>query len=88
MGEQYVYLIRLLDEEYTMPHMEVFLDLSVAHTHFDDSVKFFRKKGWDVDDDKDYCAVNAIRRATMVRKEDDRYHQSTLIMERYDIIKK
>lgn len=88
MGEQYAYIIRLLDEEYTAPHVEVFVDSMVADKHFNDGVKFFVKKGWSVDDEKDICLDKVIRRATMVKREGEKYYRSTLVMERYEITKK
>jgi hypothetical protein len=55
MGEQFVYLVRLAKEEYSIPHVKAFLDRKLADEYFESDVKFYRKKGWSIDDDKNYC---------------------------------
>ena len=90
MGEQYVYFIRLENEEYTMPHAKAFLDKHLANDYFDRDVKFYRKSGWDVDDNKNYCGgVYVVRRANMVkRNEEGKYEHATLLLEVFEITKK
>lgn len=88
--EQYVYIIRLETEEYKLPHVKAFLDRKLADEYFDNDVKFYRKKGWDVDDDKSYCGgVYVVRRANMVKKtEEGKYEHMALLLEIFEIIKK
>lgn len=88
--EQYVYIIRLETEEYKLPHVKAFLDRKLADEYFDNDIKFYRKKGWDVDDDKSYCGgVYVVRRAEMMKKNDEgKYEHMTLVLEAFEIIKK
>jgi hypothetical protein len=88
--EQYVYIIRLETEEYKLPHVKAFLDRKLADEYFDNDVKFYRKKGWDVDDDKSYCGgVYVVRRANMVKKtKEGKYEHMALLLEIFEIIKK
>ena len=88
--EQYVYMIRLEKEDYHLPHIKVFLDRQLAGEYFDSDVKFYRKKGWDVEDDKSYCGgVYVMRRANMTKKNDEgKYEHMALLLEVFDIIKK
>jgi len=88
--EPYVYLIRLETEEYTLPHVKAFIDRRLADEYFDNDVKFYRKKGWDVDDDKNYCGgMYVVRRAGMTRKnEEGKYEHMALLLEVFEIIKK
>lgn len=88
--EQYVYMIRLEKEDYHLPHIKAFLDRQLADEYFDSDVKFYRKKGWDVEDDKSYCGgVYVIRRANMMKKNDEgKYEHMALLLEVFDIIKK
>jgi hypothetical protein len=88
--EQYVYIIRLETEEYKLPHVKAFLDRKLADEYFDNDVKFYRKKGWDIDDDKSYCGgVYVVRRANMVKKtKEGKYEHMALLLEIFEIIKK
>jgi hypothetical protein len=90
MGEQFVYLVRLAKEEYSIPHVKAFLDRKLADEYFESDVKFYRKKGWSIDDDKNYCGgVNIVRRAEMMKKNDEgKYEHMTLVLEAFEIIKK
>lgn len=87
--EQFVYLIRLVKEDYTASHTRAFIDKAVAEEYFLSDVKFFRKKGWSVSDEE-YCGGgNIIRRAEMVKKnEDGKYERMSLHLEAHEIIKK
>lgn len=88
MGEQYVYLLRLVKDDYELPHVKAFVDADVAEFHFKKDVIYYRKKGWEVEEDMNVCGVNAVHRASMVRKEGDGYDRATLLLERYEITKK
>ena len=86
--EQFVYLIRLIKEEYTQPHIMAFISKDVCDEYFDRDLKYYRKRGWEVDDNKNYCADHTIRRAYIMKKEGDKYEKMTLVMESYEITKK
>ena len=87
--EQYVYLIRTVGEECTMTHTEAFVDERLATEHFENNLKFYRKKDWSVNDERNYCVGSTVRRAEMVKKDrDGKYEHRTLILEAYEIIKK
>lgn len=89
MGEQYIYLIRLINNDYTMPHIKPFLDKDLAWESFDSDVKFYRKNDWTVDDNKNECGSGSLRRAYITKRNNDGVYESmTLVLERYDIIKK
>lgn len=85
--EQYVYLIRLIKEEYVLPHTTAFISKNLCDEYFEKDLKYYRKTGWEVDDNKNYCAANIIRRAYMTKKEGDKYEHMTLVMESFEIVK-
>jgi hypothetical protein len=87
--EQYVYILRLIKEDYSLPHVKAFLDRTLADTYFDNDVKFHRKKGWSISGEDDKCgSAGVARRAVMVRKGDDgEYESMTLLMEALEITK-
>jgi hypothetical protein len=89
MGEQYVYLIRLIKDDYTQPHIKVFLDKDLAMEYFENDLKFYRKTNWSVDDSKNEYGSGALRRGYMTkRNEEGQYEHMSLLLERYGIIKK
>lgn len=89
MGEQYIYMIRLVKEEYTQPRIKVFLDKNLAVEYFENDLKFYRKTNWCVDDSKNECGSGALRRAYMTKtNEEGEYEHMSLILERLEIIKK
>ena len=87
MGYQYVYLLRLLKEDYALPHVEAFLDKDVADFHFQRDIIYYRKHGWEIDVDNDVCGVNVTNRAKMVRRTGEGLETATLVIERYDVAK-
>lgn len=90
MEERYIYLIRLVTDEYTLPHIKAFIDKDLADEYFENDLKFYRKKDWSVDDNKNDCGLHVIRRALMVRKDPKtgEYEHMSLLMERLDIIRR
>ena len=85
MGCKYVYLLRLLKEDYELPHVEAFLDKDVADFHFNRDVIYYRKRGWEVDVENCVCGTDVTDRATMTRMDDDGLDRATLVLERYEI---
>ena len=88
MGEQYIYLIRMIKEGLTQPVIKPFLDKNLAWEYFSNDVKYYRKKDWTVDDNENECGSGALRRAFMTRLNDEgKYEHVSLVLERLDIIK-
>lgn len=87
-NERYVYIIRLVKEDYSLPHTKVFVDKDLADRYFDNDLKYYRKKDWDVSDSGEICVGTTIRRATMRKKTNEGIDNATLIMETFEIIKK
>ena len=87
MGEQYVYLIRLLKEDYSLPHIMAFLEPEVAEKHFDLELKRYRKKGWNVDDEPMNCGGYTVRRAKMARTDKGEREEATLVLDQIEITK-
>lgn len=85
--EQYVYFIKLLKDDYELPHVKAFVNKDLADFYYQKDVIYYRKKGWEVEENEENCGGYAIRRANMFRKDDDGYDVATLIMERHQIIK-
>jgi DNA-binding IclR family transcriptional regulator len=83
-----VYLIRLVKEDYAQPHATAYVEEHVARDHFRQDVRYYRQKGWSVDEEEVSCGVNVIRRAEMVRKGDEGYERAMLLLEQFPIIKK
>jgi len=88
--EQYVYIIRLMTDDYMMPHVKAFVDRQVADEYFGNDVIYYRKQGWTVLDDPSYCGgAYTVRKADMLRKnENGDYEHATLILDAFEIIKK
>lgn len=78
-------MLRLLKDDYALPHAEAFLDEEAADFHFRRDVIYYRKKGWEVDVD-DACAGDAVSRAFMTRRGGDVLDRATLVLERYEIV--
>ena len=88
MGEQFVYLIKLLKDDYELPHVKAFVDKDVADFYYKKDLIYYRKQGWEVEEDNNVCGVYASNRAMMTRTTKEGYETATLLMERYEIIKK
>lgn len=88
MEEQYVYLIRLIKDDYVQPHTTAFIEEQVARDYFKKDIKYYRQRGWSIDEEELSCGVNVVRRATMTKKGDEGYEQATLVLEQFPIIKK
>lgn len=78
-------MLRLLKEDYELPHVEAFLDKDVADFHFQRDIIYYRKQGWEIDVENGVCGVNVTDRATMTRRGRDGLDRATLVLERYEI---
>jgi hypothetical protein len=87
MGEQFVYLIKLLKDDYELPHVEAFIDKDVADFHYKKDLIYYRRQGWEIEEDNNVCGVYVTNRAAMRRMTKEGPETATLLMERYEITK-
>ena len=80
-------MLRLLKEDYELPHVEAFLDKDIADFNFQRDIIYYRKQGWEIDVENGVCGVNVTDRATMTRRGRDGLERATLVLERYEITK-